>query len=431
MRLKVLIKKRLFLCFLIFNSLFSPNILSSVLKPSKVTIDRAENYVLTIYGQSANGSGVLVILPDGNLAIITAKHVVEGMSINETAEVVIDKDNYLEVKFSNVIKVPKYDAAILLLNRKELEKSTKKFIPVSINTQSTITGQKVFVVGYPISENSIVKEPRVAEGVIQTIGKNVKSDGYSIGYSSATYVGMSGGGVFTQDGNLIAIHGRGEAIKSNDLNKTGTNFGIAINDILSFYRNKFIKPFGKENLTTASRAYLNGDFTKSYSIWKDYATRYPESFIANYNVDCLKSITQNKQINKEKYPFIYKNIDLRPFPDLEDKSSFFSIYMNDPLVKEEWKGGFPSKIISGISLEENVMGMQGNSSVQGVLRGFAQDSQYNGIMGYANKNHCSVLLTHRATIQQCKAYGIHGMPFLPDVIVSGESNNIFNIDIRP
>ena len=201
---------------------------------------------------------------------------------------------------------------------------------------------------------------------------------------------------------------------------------------LSFYRNKKIKPFEKKNLTTASRAYLDGDFTKSYSIWKNYATRYPESFVANYNFDCLKSITQNKKMDKEKYPFIFKNIDRRPFPDLEDKNSFFSIYMNDPLVKEEWKGPFPSKIISGISTEEKVMGMGDSTNIQRILSNFAQDTtQYNGMLGYSNKNHCSVLLTHRASIQQGKAYGISGMPFLPDVIVSGESKSVLNIDIRP
>ena len=106
--------------------------------------------------------------------------------------------------------------------------------------------------------------------------------------------------------------------------------------------------------------------------------------------------------------------------------------MNDPLVKEEWKGPFPSKIISGISTEEKVMGMGDSSNIQSILSNFAQDTtQYNGMHGYSNKNHCSVLLTHRASIQQGKAYGISGMPFLPDVIVSGESKSVLNIDIRP
>ena len=135
---------------------------------------------------------------------------------------------------------------------------------------------------------------------------------------------------------------------------------------------------------------------------------------------------------KETYSFIFKNITRGPFPDLEDKSSFFSIYMNDPLVKEEWKGVFPSKITSGLSTDEKVMGMGESVQIHSILSFFAQDtSQYNGMLGYANKNSCSVFLTHRATIQQGKAYGISGMPFLPDVIVSGESKSLLNIDIRP
>ena len=51
------------------------------------------------------------------------------------------------------------------------------------------------------------------------------------GYSSDTFIGMSGGGVFSSDGKLIAIHGRGSD-RSSNVNKTGTNFGIGINEIL-------------------------------------------------------------------------------------------------------------------------------------------------------------------------------------------------------
>ena len=43
------------------------------------------------------------------------------------------------------------------------------------------------------------------------------------------------GGVFNSSGKLIGIHGRGEALKSDDINKTGTNYAVLINDAIKYY----------------------------------------------------------------------------------------------------------------------------------------------------------------------------------------------------
>lgn len=52
------------------------------------------------------------------------------------------------------------------------------------------------------------------------------SSGYSLIYNSITQPGMSGGAVLNSDGQLVAIHGRGD--KDTDGQKTGFNLGITI-----------------------------------------------------------------------------------------------------------------------------------------------------------------------------------------------------------
>ena len=58
-----------------------------------------------------------------------------------------------------------------------------------------------------------------------------------------TYVGMSGGGVYSKDGELIGIHGAGEALQSGDSNKTGSNFAVQINDAIVHYRSQMSRIF--------------------------------------------------------------------------------------------------------------------------------------------------------------------------------------------
>ena len=58
----------------------------------------AERFVYKVYGASASGSGLLVLLPDGEIALLTAKHVISGMSPKEEIEIMgsNDKSIYIE-----------------------------------------------------------------------------------------------------------------------------------------------------------------------------------------------------------------------------------------------------------------------------------------------------------------------------------------------
>ena len=297
----------------------------------------ADKYIYKVYGASAPGSGLIVQLPDSNLALITAEHVIAGMGDEEEIEIVVNDKKSLFIERKNSIKMPGSDLAFIVLDKEVLENDTGlDYYITSIETDNVLVGQDVTVAGYPVSSSSIVDQVRISPGTIQTLGSNTVKDGYSLGYSSKTYVGMSGGGVFSIDGNLIGIHGRGEAIQSGDVNKTGTNYAVLLRDALKYYRGT-INESDTDLFTNATRSLNNGDFKKAFSAWKKISSLYPESFIARYNRRCLESIVNGTRIDKSEFPSIFTpsfNTSLQEGQRLDQRKGFLYKYKTDVIVKE-------------------------------------------------------------------------------------------------
>lgn len=292
--------------------------------------------VFRINGTGAPGSGVLVILPDRKAAVLTSKHVVMGLGKSEAVEIVFTPSLSLEVTKDKIIDVPGMDLSILIVDRAKLEKSKETFIASMVQPDGIVRGQAVTVAGYPTSGNSISDTIRISPGVIQTVSDGRKSDGYDIGYSSQTYVGMSGGALLSNAGLLVGIHGRGEAISSSDANKTGTNYAVSIKKIFDYYRNRSSSTSASTSaVVEASRQILFGDYAKATTSWAMIAERYPESFIARYNYDCLRSRLGQQRLDKNKYPLLFEKVHsqisvINPY--------FMGVgpgvaYLNDPLVK--------------------------------------------------------------------------------------------------
>ena len=78
------------------------------------------------------------------------------------------------------------------------------------------------------------------EGKVSANSNKVLEKGYSLIYSNDTLPGMSGGAVLNQNGELVAIHGRGdrEINSSGEAgSKTGFNLGIPINRFATIANN--------------------------------------------------------------------------------------------------------------------------------------------------------------------------------------------------
>ena len=107
-----------------------------------------------------------------------------------------------------MIKIPKYDIGLILIDSAELKNSRFDIYVSAQSADQIAKGQDVFVIGHPLMEGAVSGEARVSPGQI-TLGETNSRDGYTLGYSSKTYVGMSGGGVYSKYGELI-VHGAGE-----------------------------------------------------------------------------------------------------------------------------------------------------------------------------------------------------------------------------
>ena len=205
--------------------------------------------ILSIFGQSAPGSGVIIANQGKTYYAITAYHVVKE-SLKEKIEIqTIDSILHSGevIDFSTSI-----DAALIKFE------SEKFYYPAFIDPPTKASpGLKSIVSGYALGNNDInTRTLRSSRGEIIAIANNNKS-GYNIIYNNATNVGMSGGGVFLRwhdelssganRGNekqcgflpippLVAIHGRAESYRHHG--KSGANAGISILDIFREFKDE-------------------------------------------------------------------------------------------------------------------------------------------------------------------------------------------------
>ena len=114
---------------------FSLVILLVWLSQQNVEVRSINENVFRVYGQSANGSGVVVLLPDTKLAVLTAARIVAGMSNNEVVEIQLS-DVFEEIPFSDVILVQGYDSTIIPLDRTRFERSPFSITPVAISKRN-------------------------------------------------------------------------------------------------------------------------------------------------------------------------------------------------------------------------------------------------------------------------------------------------------
>jgi tetratricopeptide (TPR) repeat protein len=89
----------------------------------------------------------------------------------------------------------------------------------------------VYVAGFPASTTTVVDGSfQSTAGTVTGIASIPDNSGYSLIYDSITQLGMSGGSVLNEEGQLVAIHGRGAHDTLNS-QKNGFNIGIVIEKI--------------------------------------------------------------------------------------------------------------------------------------------------------------------------------------------------------
>jgi hypothetical protein len=191
-----------------------------------------KSVTVSIATTNSNGSGVIIKRAGNKYTVLTAAHVVR----NNQQTYSIGTADGQKYQISNPKFFPQgIDLAVV-------DFTSSKSYPVAKvgNSDNSEEGSSALVAGYPRSDRELpiynLRKGRVVANSSQGF-----DEGYGIVYSSNTLPGMSGGGVFNDLGELIAIHGKGDVTSSASLGnagsspvrlKTGYDLGIPINTFI-------------------------------------------------------------------------------------------------------------------------------------------------------------------------------------------------------
>lgn len=214
---------------------------------SKEIATAIEQSTVLITRGSLTGSGVIIAKQSDIYYVLTAKHVVDQVpnqiqidlgeltqeqreklgdcvTLNPSKTIECDEGNYTittfdQVKYSldykTVEKIADFDLALL-----EFKSSLTYPVATLINDKpkasfrAYLSGYKKCTTGpkYDITEGIV--ENDFQKNVISSYIRNFFVGKYNIYYTNPTLPGMSGGGIFSERGELLAIHGRTDSDKN-------------------------------------------------------------------------------------------------------------------------------------------------------------------------------------------------------------------------
>jgi tetratricopeptide (TPR) repeat protein len=181
-------------------------------------------------GNREQGSGIIIKKDGDTYYVLTAFHVVE--KTGKYTLIAPDEQEY-QINYQTVKKGEGVDLAILQFTSSK----TYKVAKIGNSDKSTL-GTISYVAGFPAPTAAFpISMLRFLEGKITANASRPIDGGYAIVYSNNTLGGMSGGPVFNEQGEVIAIHGRAETVSDGDKSNpktvsTGNNLGIPINSFV-------------------------------------------------------------------------------------------------------------------------------------------------------------------------------------------------------
>jgi tetratricopeptide (TPR) repeat protein len=234
-------------------ALVQPYIASA--KSSVEIADIGKAITVSIATPETLGSGV-ILQQQGNIYTILT-----------TASVVKNKANYkittpdnrsYEAITSSIRTAPgNIDLAIIKF------KSTASYPTAKLGNCNVLeSGMNIYVNGFPGTSRAITESVFLSrEGQVSANSSRALENGYSLIYSNQTLPGMNGGAVLNSDGELVAIHARGD--KDGNGTKTGFNYGIPINQFGMVSRKMGIELDAKVAPISTNNASKAGDYFAS------------------------------------------------------------------------------------------------------------------------------------------------------------------------
>jgi len=195
----------------------------------------------------SNGSGVIVAKLGSTYFVLTAEHVVkteQGYTISTP------NGKKYPAKYSSMVKLPNVDLAVVPFSSQESYAIAKVG-----NSNKVRKGNKTFIAGFP----AVTRKYKFTNGdVVANASSKAVELGYTLIYSNPTDRGMSGGGVFNDNGEIVGIHGKADDTGSEKEQRvlTGYKAGIPVNTFLTILPNTklalgFSVPTSSDNGATA------------------------------------------------------------------------------------------------------------------------------------------------------------------------------------
>jgi tetratricopeptide (TPR) repeat protein/S1-C subfamily serine protease len=188
---------------------------------------------------NAVGSGVIIDRKGDLYTLVTNKHVVCGSGRGRCSELLVGESYSLGLADGQQYKV-KTASVKLLGNDLDLAviqfRSDHNYAVAKVAAPGSLKAEDdVYTSGFPLEQPGFTFSGGKA---IAVVNERLTGDsgGYSIVYDAFTLPGMSGGGVFDGNGQLVAIHGQGDKFRENTEidgqskvgSKIGYNRGIPI-----------------------------------------------------------------------------------------------------------------------------------------------------------------------------------------------------------
>jgi tetratricopeptide (TPR) repeat protein len=174
-----------------------------------------------------SGSGVIIQKQGNNYTLVTNAHVVclnyqLGDCDKASDYDITTPDQQLHKVKNTAVKIlPNLDLAIIQFQ------SDKNYPTAIMGDSDTIKiDEPVYAAGFPVTANAFSFNHGT---IIANVKNRITGDkgGYTTIYDASTNKGMSGGGIFNQKGQVIAIHGKGDRYTENTIsnNLSGQQLG--------------------------------------------------------------------------------------------------------------------------------------------------------------------------------------------------------------
>ncbi len=382
---------------------------------------------------TGTGSGVIVHRQGSTYTLVTNRHVICGSSDCKSSR---GESSYrLRTADGQVYQVPKAQVQFLTDSAgTSLDLALLKFrsdrsytvAPLAV-TNSLKVDSVVYSAGFPKDLGFYFGRGQA----IAVVNKRLTGDGggYSVIYNAPTLPGMSGGGVFDQEGRLVAIHGQGDRFRENtqveDLsnidNKTtmagvgtkiGYNRGIPIRWVVQGLKARGIA-IGESSPERAVNPATNNTadefFISGFNKWVEPG----DNLVAGKKL-AIDNFTKCVKINPN-YRFAYimravMHAQLQEYPQaLADYDRAIairgdsSVYNNRGVLKHQRLNDFPGALADynqAIAIDSNQSDSYNN-------RGFLRETKLNDIRGgLADYNQAIALNPNNPLFYNNRAYVI-------------------------